>query len=201
MNPALALQMLRGQTTLEFLKTTVVTIGGASSAGAADFYISAPLKSKNDRREKCDIKAKSGAPGEVKFRAFNVPMQNRDGISSAANINGVQLPMDGPDLMVTGMLTACSFGFTTDKKNVYCCHIQPRTSVNAANKGLALGVELVNGGKFGNSADAMTVFSHREYSECTSATVLGVRRLDGWSLYCQGILGMTMDVKFAVQIL
>lgn len=201
MNPGLALQMLRGQTTLEFLKTTIVTISGASTAGPADFYISAALKAKNDRRDKYEVKARSGATGEVKFRAFNVPMQNRDTISNAASITGVQLPMDGPDLMVTGMLTACSFAFTTDKKNVHCCHIQPRTSVNAANKGLALGVELMNGGRFGNTGDAMTVFSHREYSECTSATVLGVRRLDGWSLYCQGILGMTMDVQFAVQIL
>src|SRR5690606_22312959 len=106
------------------------------------------------------------------------------------------------DMLVTGMLTACSFAYNGDKTNLCCFHMQPSAASHAANKGIQLGTNLMNGGGFaGGVGGGFRVFSHREYNTCTHATVIGVRRLDGWSLYAQGVMGPTGDVAFATQLL
>jgi hypothetical protein len=189
--------MIRGQNTLEFLKTCIVSIAGRNAAGEADYWISKRVASRDDKHEWFEIKGRD--PG-LKFRAQTVPMVNRTTLDSLANIGGVHLDMSGSDVMVTGMLTSCTLLFSGDKRDMYCTHVEPPRGTGGSGLGLQLGVELMNGAKFSNTTGSVRAFTRREYDSAHHANVLGVRRLDGWSIYCQA---MSTDHKilFATQLI
>lgn len=124
-------------------------------------------------------------------------MVKRSALASIGNIQGHALPSTGADLMMTGMLTACAFLYSSDKQNMICALIQPETTPDQ-NKGLKLGVDIMNGGKFPTN-DVPRVFSHRDYNWVHHANILGVRRLDGWSIYAQ-VVDQNNGILAAVQL-
>lgn len=194
---AQALQFVRGHNTLDFLKNSVLAINGRGASPENDYWIYKEVRARNDKSDV--FRVIHHMPQETKFRAHTVPMVNRTAIASLGSVAGTTLPNSGADVMVTGMLTACAFSYSDDKKNMVCSHIQPAAVAGATNRGIQLGIDLINGGKF-SSGDSMRVFSHREYSSAHHANILGVRRLDGWSLYAQ-IVDQDNGILNAIQLI
>jgi len=192
-----ALQFVRGHSTLDFLKTAVLAINGRGNSAENDYWIYKEVRARNDKSDV--FRVIHHLPQETKFRAHTVPMVNRAAVANINSIAGTILPNTGADVMVTGMLTACAFSFSSNKTNMVCSHIQPAAVAGATNQGLKLGVDLMNGGKF-SSGDNMTVFSHRDYCSAHHANILGVRRIDGWSLYAQ-IVDQDNGILDALQLI
>ena len=82
---------------------------------------------------------------------------------------------------MTGTLSACTFLYTDNKQNMICAHIQPETTPGQ-NKGLKLGIDLMNGSKF-SSNDTPRVFAHSDDNWARHANILNARRIEGWSIY------------------
>jgi hypothetical protein len=96
-------------------------------------------------------------------------------------LEGYLLDGNGPDLMITGQLTRCSFVMRQQGNDVVCIHIEPGgvhpTSAN-------LKTEIVNNGAFAHYPGALTrVFGLPDYA--IYAYVLGIRRAGVWEIWAQ----------------
>lgn len=202
MTPSEALGFLRGPTTQRFLFQTVVTIA-SRTVGAGTFTIDKVPRVPSDPHEMMKIAELANQPGGHQFDAVSVPMRNHDTL--AAGIDGLNLPNVGPDIMVTGMLTACAFMYSADKNNMFCAHVEPTRAANPnrVDRGVELGVALTGAGVgFSNDAGAIRYFTKVNYQGLHHVNICGVRRGDGWSLYVQGISAQPANsIAFSKQLI
>lgn len=186
MNAAEALASLRGMQTIEFLKTNLCTFAGRKTWPEDDYWIYKDARAQADVHDSFKV-ATYNAANSVPFRAYSVPMVNRTAVPVLSGSGGVHLPNNGADIMVTGMLTACTLMFSSNKTDLWCTHLEPPRGTGESDVGLKLGVDVINGGKFAGTGDGVRAFTKRDYNQCHHANVFGVRRADGWTLYAQGV--------------
>jgi hypothetical protein len=188
MLPAEALGFIRGPTTKEFLNSTIISIASRTT-GPAPFSIAPIPRAASDRHEIFRVTELVNQPAGQPFDAVSVPMRNRDAL--VAGIDGLRLPNAGNhDIMVTGMLTSCTFMYSIDKNNMFCAHIEPTRAPNPTriDRGVELGIALTAASlPFTNDAGGVRYFSRVDYQGVHHVNILGVRRGDGWSLYVQAI--------------
>jgi hypothetical protein len=198
MDAAQALASLRGAQTLATLKTTIFTFAGRSTSAENDYYLYKDARANADVHDSFKVVTYPAEASQL-FRAYSVPMINRVAVPALAAAGGVNLPNAGADMMVTGMLTACTFMYSSDKTNLWCTHLEPARNTGEDDVGLKLGLDVINGGKFAGTADGVRAFTRREYNACHHANVFGVRRGDGWTLYAQGV-SIQNKILFAVAL-
>ena len=186
MDAALALASIRGPQTLEVLKTNIFSFAGRSTSPENDYYLYKDARAATDVHDQFKVVTYNAA-NSVAFRACSVPMINRVAVPGLAAAGGVNLPNQNADMMVTGMLTACTLMYSSNKMNLWCTHLEPARNTGESDVGLKLGVDVVNTGGFAGTADSVRAFTRREYNACHHANVFGVRRADGWTLYAQGV--------------
>ncbi|MCA9484682.1 MAG: hypothetical protein KC553_13195 [Nitrospina sp.] len=197
-SPASAITNIRNRPAY-FLRWYQVTIAGNPNASMVyDYWIHTVAGIRNVRPGRIlhfvnhnirTYKIWSYDPGGDSFRfaSHSVQMVNEGAVAVNA-VNGYLLPQpSGVTIMVTGMLTGCSFCFLDTGAGIETAHIRPNPN-NAAN----LRTNLINNGQFAGHAGAgMTVYgSHAGaggagYDHRTeNVSVIGVFQ-GTWSIFAQ----------------
>ena len=130
MSGQLAYNLLTSMNTEEFLKVHGLVIAGSSAEPTAQFRIF----DAGDKRYKIETEQGNRPAGAHPFDSYNVPMQveEENGVTKVCIpvMHGVTLPAaGGPDIMVTGQLSGCSFVYLPlGNGGVKVTHIMPSGS-------------------------------------------------------------------------
>jgi len=127
--------------------------------------------------QRFDIKARGSAlgnpPNSVWFDAHSVKMFQSD---RPHDIGVYRLPAGGPNLMVTGQLSGCSFAIRENGDGTLdATHIQPSRNVPAG----LLNRTLKRTGEW------TEVYGRENYSAAHRASIIGVRRAGSWRIFAQ----------------
>ncbi len=218
MDGQLVYNILTGPSTLDFLKHYGLMIAGNSAAGPVAYRVFNNSDA-NSTRYKMEPDLGMPPAGAHSFQAQNVPMQKeeKDGVTMVCipAMGGLRLPgAGGPNIMVTGLLTACSFAYLPlPNGELKVAHIMPSTRVSGdaadskiATSGMSLANNLAASGNFaGQSGQGMKVFGsnlyqhQREGGAFSACSIIGVRRMNGWALYAQIHTQQARNVVTAVQ--
>lgn len=201
MNGQDALGFLQGPTTLEFLKTYLITIAGdPGGSRVQSYYI---YQEVGADRFKITFNQLAADPGAHQFSAHSILMVETSAPGFVlGQLNGYTLDGTGPGIMVTGMLNGCSFITKANgaKTSVACAHVRPA----AGTLGETLNVNAINGAQFQGNAGNVTVYGRMNYPQTPTAprssTVLGVRKAGVWSIYQQQF-DADFNIVSATQIL
>ena len=185
MNETQMLDLLRGPTTERVLEAVLITIGGSVlPSGVVPYFVKKddlPIHGKESFR----IADNAGIVGANahQFNAHSIQMIRTANVPPLNQIVGYVLDHTGPNLMVTGMLTGCTFVMkaNANRTAVRCAHLQP-----AQNMGADLNIRCVNTAAFVGDAGPVRAFGRLKYADNTACTVIGVRRPAGaWDIYAQ----------------
>jgi hypothetical protein len=192
-----------------FLNTFYITIGGASTDGVKTCYIANATNQPTGEgapSEAFRIDA-AGAVGEnpFAFQGWNVRMvQNSENVA-LNSITPLRLDGNGPDIMVTGQLSACVFVVLQNGNQYDVAHLQPG-GLRGTGSVLKTSLE-VNGRFTGNAARFTRVFGVGQgcYDEGQRAHVVGVRNGNGaWEIYAQvnnASVGTAVRISNVVRII
>jgi hypothetical protein len=202
MNEAQMLGLLRGPTTEEVLKNILITIAGSTTrSGVVPYYmVSFPRNGKESF--KIGSNAAAIGAGAQTVNANSIYMVPHADMPPLNQIDGYLLDQNGPDLMLTGMLSGCSFIMkpNADRSTIRCAHLQPPSG---AGQGEALNTRCINTAGFKQDPGPVIVFGRTNYPDTQggrSATVLGVRRGAVWQIFAQQF-NANFDILTADQIL
>jgi len=168
-----------------FLRNNLLIIAGVKTSGVINNYY---IESKDS--------ANSSYNEAFKFTNFS-SSENKDTVA-VHNVRMIPISEDfkhtaiesypltgGPDLMITGQLTGCTFVTANGGGSTLVAHIQPGGSRGS---GQELRDNVLKNGRFKNHANqAVTVFGVGDYQG--AAYVVGVRIGGQWQLYGQMVTG------------
>ena len=187
MAPATALASLKNNPAA-FLKVYPIRIfGGTRASGVRPFAIEnrgdsmrpgSILGTKNfHQTESFNIRllnSNMAGPGAHTFNAHSVRMD----VGESA-MTTYQLDNTGPDIMVTGQLSGCSFIISSNGNNTDVAHVKPSGSTGAE---LATALSTSNPNSFVYGATA----GHGFYdSDDRTVSVIGIRQNGNWEIYAQ----------------
>ncbi len=142
-------------------------------------------------------------PGYASFMAYAVAMVSYNDVANPGALDGYEvLNGGGPEIMVTGQLTGCTFAMLETVRGVLMTHLRPGVGTTGAQ----LRDALAAGGAFA-AHDGQPIVSFgagqgpRLYdSGAERVTVIGVRRSWRWTVYAQIQQAMPAAVARVVQI-
>lgn len=190
-----ALQMLR-RDPMTFLRTNVLRIAGSATSGPCIYHLGyldqvmrSPTTNEGFNFEATQAMARSNSAGYDGKSTQAVPVHNlrmipRSEGFEVTDIEAYALGGGGPDILVTGQLSACVFAAQRlPGGGLVVGHIQPGGALQG---GAALGQTIRITGRFRGHGRVTHVFSYgRDYS--SYAYVVGVRTGGTWHLYGQKV--------------
>lgn len=168
---------------VKFLKQNVLGIAG-QGPGFKDCFLQERVGGAPGELSISNVQLQNLGPNEsVKFSAYSVEMQTFASVD-VTQIKPFILGSSGPDIMVTGQLSGCSFCMMPHKngQELVCAHIQPQIPGNHAK---ALQESLAKDGRFAGLPDGeIVVYGKKDYKDFRT-TILGVRKNGRWAIYTQ----------------
>ena len=186
--PSIALQELMAQPR-EFLETYRLRIAGANAgSGVYNYFISNDGVSQRPGKllkthhmhstEAFRIQPGVGAnPGAHPFATYSIQMAQ----SNVVPIVLYTIPAGGPNIMVTGVLSGCSFIVNLGPGGlIQCAHLQPNgeTGTQLNNRLNPVGYSVIYGRNSYNHQDSSNVYDR-------NVVIVGVRQAGQWKIYAQ----------------
>ncbi len=179
-----------------FLSNNRLKIAGGNQDGIETFFFGY----KDDRFDNyfkfekdsgCMIK-KAGNDGLAyrALRVHNIRMNPRTEDFELDQIPGYRLDNNGPDIMITGQLNACSFVVMEDRLNggYLVAHLQPGGN---RPQGAELRNVVRDTGAFGDNGNVSVVYGLGDYP--SFASIIGIRDGANWHIYGQSLSGSYSD--------